>query len=81
MTTEHSINEETFTRVTGDLTDIATLLNTLRKLAPDIDDDQNVTVEALAQKAGYLSDRCLSALGEKVPVVGDFEAWSARETH
>jgi hypothetical protein len=76
MTTDHSINEETTVRLKNDLSEIGTILNSLKKLAPDIDDEQNVTVTALAQKAGYLSDRCLSALGAN-PVCGDFTAWCA----
>jgi hypothetical protein len=78
MATQHSINEATTQRLTQDITEIATTLNSLRKLAATIDDEQNVVVEALAQKAGYLSDRCLLALGEGA-VCGDFEAWSAQD--
>jgi hypothetical protein len=79
MATQDSINEAAVARLKDDISEIATILNSLRKLAPEISDDKSVIVETLAQKAGFLADRCLSELGETSLVVGDFAAWSARD--
>ncbi len=76
MAVQNAISSEEIARVKEDLSEIGTILNSLRKLAAEITDDKAVVVETLAQKAGYLSDRCLTALGEPL-VVGDFEAWSS----
>ena len=72
MVTENCISKETADSVTGKLAEIATLMNTMRKNAND-----DVIVETLTQKAGWLADRCLAEMGDTQQICGTFEAWSA----
>ena len=69
-------------QLTEILYDIGTLILAIRNLAHkqicgyDESGAIDVSVASLAEKAGYLSDKCINLLGDPTGSVGDFDAWA-----
>ena len=62
-------------RMKNDLSEAATLLLAIRRVAMHINDNASVEVQAMAEKAGYLVDRNIKPLTGGTCVVGGFDEW------
>ncbi len=72
-------------RLTRYLFEIGTSVLAIRNLGQQALDDAgdqtralHLGIMALAEKVGYLSDKCLELLGKSSGVAGDFDAWANR---
>jgi len=70
-------------RLERNLYEIGTYLLAIRNLAiQEISDGHDETgavdlgIKSLAEKAGYLADKCIHLLGDPTGTVGDFDAWA-----
>lgn len=69
-------------RLERNLYEIGTLVLGIRNLAGQQIDGVDETgavrlgIKVLAEKAGYLSDKCINMLGDPTGSVGDFDAWT-----
>jgi hypothetical protein len=75
----YQLTPETRAAIIYDLHQAANALASMYEIALRLDSDnyahQSLALEAMAQKAGYLVDRCLPRLGETIYSVGGADEW------
>jgi hypothetical protein len=64
----------------AEVNEIGTLMNTMRKLALELNDINAPCFQAMAEKAGWISDRISGRLGGGC-VCGEMEGWTNYSTN
>lgn len=83
FTQKPSLTEADLDQIGNDISDVGTLIYSIRQLAvhhPQVDDATEAAavaagIQALCEKAGTIADRCAAKLGSGV-VAGSFVAWA-----
>jgi len=77
-TTAVKLSESDLERIAQDISEVTCLINSIRNLAKEITEVDVAGIEALCEKAGFMSDRCAEALGEP-SFCGSLEKWARLE--
>ena len=72
------LSESDLERIARDIGEVTCLINSIRNLAKKITKVDVAGIEALCEKAGFMSDRCAEAMGE-IPFCGSLEKWAQVE--
>lgn len=76
MASEDRTNAEHIYAINARLAQIGALMVALRSMSLELEDDRAPCLQALAEKAGWLADRCIEQL-DGAMVCGDFSNWAA----
>lgn len=76
--TKMKLSESDLERIALDIATVTSLIKSIQNLAKQITKADVGGIEAMCEKAGFISDRCAQALGE-IAFCGSWEAWAGVE--